>query len=154
MFDVIIFNMNGECYDDNAAVQEYHTAGYDQRSFYTTFGDQSTDAVQNLFLRSIAHRGDDGYDTTAGNVTSWSYRTNNHMVRAIDWNSVLADREVPSRNGGARARATCSMTWPRPIPCPLRVPICSFESVTVDTQIGHAAAHQARRQDSRVAADR
>lgn len=85
-FDVIIFNMNGECYDDNAAVQEFHTAGYDQRSFYTTFGDQSTDAVQNLFLRSIAHRGDDGYDTTAGNVTSWSHRTNNHMVRAIDWN--------------------------------------------------------------------
>ncbi|MFR7669632.1 MAG: hypothetical protein ACLU0O_01635 [Collinsella sp.] len=122
-FDVIIFNMNGECYDDNAAVQEFHTAGMTSaRSIH--FGDQSTDAVQNLFLRSIAHRGDDGYDTTAGNVTSWSYRTNNHMVCAIDWNSVLADRECLRATVAPRAHAMCSTTWQPPTPCPLRVPIC------------------------------
>lgn len=135
-FDVIIFNMNGECYDDNAAVQEFHTAGYDQRSFYTTFGDQSTDAVQNLFLRSIAHRGDDGYDTTAGNVTSWSHRTNNHMVRAIDWNSVLADREVPSRNGGAPRTCNVLNDMAATYPMSITGSNLSFESVTVDTQLG------------------
>ena len=135
-FDVIIFNMNGECYDDNAAVQEFHTAGYDQRSFYTTFGDQSTDAVQNLFLRSIAHRGDDGYDTTAGNVTSWSYRTNNHMVRAIDWNSVPADREVPSRNGGAPRTCNVLNDMAATYPMSITGSNLSFESLTVDTQLG------------------
>ncbi|MFR2627518.1 MAG: hypothetical protein ACLS89_08410 [Collinsella sp.] len=133
-FDVIIFNMNGECYDDNAAVQEFHTAGYDQRSFYTTFGDQSTDAVQNLFLRSIAHRGDDGYDTTAGNVTSWSHRTNNHMVRhRLVFG--LADREVPSRNGAPR---TCNVLNDMAATYPMSITgsNLSFESVTVDTQLG------------------
>lgn len=135
-FDVIIFNMNGECYDDNAAVQEFHTAGYDQRSFYTTFGDQSTDAVQNLYLRSVAHRGDDGYDTTAGNVTSWSHRTNNHMVRAIDWNSVLADREVPSRNGGAPRTCNVLNDMAATYPMSITGSNLSFESVTVDTQLG------------------
>ena len=50
--------------------REYYHFFDNKSEFYTTFGNQSTDAVQNLFLRSIAHRGDDGYDTTAGNVTS------------------------------------------------------------------------------------
>ena len=89
-FDVIIFNMNGECYDDNAA----------------------------------------------GNVTSWSYRTNNHMVRAIDWNSVLADREVPSRNGGAPRTCNVLNDMAATYPMSITGSNLSFESVTVDTQLG------------------
>ena len=135
-FNVIIFNMNGECYDDNALVQEFHTAGYDQRSFSTTFGDDSTDAVQNLYLRAIAHRGDDGYDNSMGNVTSWSHRSNNHMVSAIDWNSVLADREVPSRNGGAPRTCNVLNDMASTYPMSITGSNLSFESVTVDSQLG------------------
>ena len=134
-FNVIIFGMNGECYDDDAAVQEFHTAGYDQRSFSTSFGDETTDAVQGLYLRSVAHRGDAGYDGSTGNVTSWSHRTNNHMVSAVDWDSVLADREVPSRNGGAprlnKVHGAITTTYPMSI----AGATLDYDTTSVDTQL-------------------
>lgn len=134
-FNVIIFGMNGECYDDNAAVQEFHTAGYDQRSFSTSFGDDSTDAVQGLYLRSVAHRGDAGYDKSAGKVTSWSYHTNNHMVDAVDWDSVLADREVPSRNGGAPRLNNVHGAITSTYPMSITGATLDYNTTTVDTQL-------------------
>ena len=134
-FNVVIFGMNGECYDDNAAVQEFHTAGYDQRSFSTTFGDATTDAVQNLYLRSSVHRGDEGYDKSMGNVTSWSHRTNNHMVDAIDWDSVLADREVPSRNGGAPRLGSVIGPMSSTYPMSITGSKLDFTTTSVDTQL-------------------
>lgn len=134
-FNVVIFNMNGECYDDNAAVQEFHTAGYDQRSFSTTFGDDTTDAVQSLYMRSIVHRGDNGYDGSVGKVDSWSHRSNNHMVNAIDWDSVLANRDVPSRGGGAPRLCDMIGTMSATYPMSISGAKLNYETTSVDTQL-------------------
>lgn len=134
-FNVVIFNMNGECYDDNAAVQEFHTAGYDQRSFSTTFGDDTTDAVQSLYMRSIVHRGDNGYDGSVGKVDSWSHRSNNHMVNAIDWDSVLANRDVPSRGGGAPRLCDMIGSMSSTYPMSITGSKLNYETTSVDTQL-------------------
>ncbi len=64
-YKVTIFSYNGCYYDDNAATTYFNTAGYEQRSFITQFGndDDGTGAIENFRER---YAKDEGYDTTHG----------------------------------------------------------------------------------------
>lgn len=64
-YKVAIFSYNGCYYDDNTATTYFNTAGYEQRSFMTEFGNDAdgTGAVENLRERMAK---DAGYDASHG----------------------------------------------------------------------------------------
>lgn len=64
-YKVAIFSYNGCYYDDNAGTTYFNTAGYEQRSFMTEFGNDAdgTGAVENLRERMAK---DAGYDASHG----------------------------------------------------------------------------------------
>lgn len=97
-FDVAVFSMCGTCYDDNAAVQAFSTAGYDQRSFITVFqassaGDAGQDGSENLYIRYKNSQKISGYDKTHG-TTKLKSNKNGTLKDRIDWDVILAQTEA------------------------------------------------------------
>lgn len=91
-FDVAVVSMCGTFYDDNAAVQAFGTAGYDQRSFYTVFksaevGSAGEDAAENLYMRYTKGKASEGYDKTHGET---ALKTNKEGLRKdqIGWKTI------------------------------------------------------------------
>lgn len=60
-YKVAIFSYCGEYYDDNTATTYFTTAGYEQRSFMTVFGNDTDGAVESL---RTCMRSDAGYDSS------------------------------------------------------------------------------------------
>lgn len=89
-FKVAIFSMCGTCYDDNAAVQQFNTAGYEQRSFITLFGGASdaSDAGDSLYLRADQHKGETSYDQTYG-CTKGTNDDGDVWCTALNWNTIV-----------------------------------------------------------------
>ena len=100
-FKVSIFGINGELYDDNAAIMDMTSASYAHNSYCTTFGEDGSDAVENLYQRAVLNKGDSSYEQTHGQNVSWSSNDNWREITAIDWNQVLGDRTPPSDAGNA-----------------------------------------------------
>ncbi len=66
-YKVAIFSYNGEYYDDNVATTYFNTAGYEQRSFMTIFGNDTDGAVESLRNCMAEDAGyDSSYRTTRG----------------------------------------------------------------------------------------
>lgn len=95
-YKVAIFSMCGTCYDDNAAVQQFDTAGYEQRSFVTLFGESATanDAVESLYQRADNHRSDSTYDETYGYVKGTNH-DNKVWCTTLNWTDI-ANYGAPS----------------------------------------------------------
>lgn len=98
-FDTAVFSISGTCYDDNAAVHTFSTAGYDQRSFITQFqpsksGNAGEDASENLYLRYKNYDKIPGYEKVHG---ATQVKSHNHgMLREeLDW-SVISGQEAAS----------------------------------------------------------
>jgi len=87
-YKVAIFSMNGTCYDDNAATRSFSTAGYDQRTFITIFGDEQGDAVENLYQRGIKSGGSRSYDQTLGTTESRTRKSSESWANSLDWNAI------------------------------------------------------------------
>lgn len=97
-FDVAVVSMCGTFYDDNAAVQAFGTAGYDQRSYYTLFqsakdGSAGEDAAENLYMRYTKGRIYEGYDRTYGET---ALKTNKTGLRKdwVDWSAIREQSAV------------------------------------------------------------
>ena len=89
-YRVAVFSMCGTCYDDNAAVQSFSTSGYDQRTFFTVFGndkDQS-DAVENLYQRASKNVSNRSYEETYGTTYS-SKRGGDQWCTSLNWDTIL-----------------------------------------------------------------
>lgn len=91
-FDVAVFSMCGTCYDDNAAVQAFGTAGYDQRSFITIFqpsdaGAAGEDGSENLYMR--CNSSVDGYEKMHG-FTQLKTNKKGLLKQCLDWKVILA----------------------------------------------------------------
>ncbi len=113
-FKVAIYSMNAEVYQDGVAVSEFSTAGYDQYTFCTLFGDAEgveSDANEALCQRAVVHRGDSGYEEAYGAVTTWGRYGQDKLVHAIDWDSVLASRPGSAASVGERLDRMCT-TYP------------------------------------------
>ncbi len=92
-FDVAVFSICGTCYDDNAAVQTFSTAGYDQRSFATVFassenGNAGEDASENLYLRCKNYAEVPGYEKKYG-VTCGKSHNKGVICNELDWGKIL-----------------------------------------------------------------
>ncbi|MDO4479151.1 MAG: hypothetical protein Q4B73_08995 [Lachnospiraceae bacterium] len=63
-YRVAILSMCGTLYDDNAATLSFSTAGYEQRTFLTLFGNDKTctDAVEDLYLRGEHYLDEGGFE--------------------------------------------------------------------------------------------
>ena len=134
-FKVSIFGINGEFYDDNAAVQDMTSSSYAHNSFCTTFGEDGSDAMESLYQRAVVNRNDRSYDQTHGQNVSWSSNGNKHEVKAIDWNEVLGNRTPPSRDGSSlnlsQKVSEVASTYPMSA---LGAKIC-FDSKSVETSV-------------------
>lgn len=91
-FDVAVISMCGTFYDDNAAVQAFSTAGYDQRSYYTLFtsaesGAAGEDAAENLYMRYTKGRTSEGYDKTHGETELKTHKKGKQKDY-VDWNVI------------------------------------------------------------------
>lgn len=99
-FKVAIFSMCGTCYDDNAATQSFSTAGYEQRSFVTLFGDSATgaDAVESLYQRASVegHYTDTNYDKSFS-YTKGTDDDGDVWCTGLNWNTIR-DLPAPSTN--------------------------------------------------------
>lgn len=106
-FKVAIFSMCGTCYDDNAAVQQFNTAGYEQRSFVTLFGGSTdaSDAGESLYLRADKHLGDISYDTTYG-CTQGTNDDGDVWCTALDWSTIVGYGAPSSSESGLKGGST------------------------------------------------
>lgn len=112
-FDVAVFSMCGTCYDDNAAVHTFNTAGYDQRSFITMFqpseaGNAGEDGSENLYMRYKNYATVSGYDKTHS-VTQLKSHDSGLLKDQLDWNKILLQPEASTsykRTGEEEAAAT------------------------------------------------
>lgn len=106
-YRVAIFSMCGTCYDDNAAVQQFNTAGYEQRSFVTLFGGSTdaSDAGESLYLRADKHLGDTSYDTTYG-CTRGTNDDGEVWCTALDWSTIVGYGAPSSSESGLKGGST------------------------------------------------
>lgn len=90
-YKVAIFSMCGTCYDDNAWVQQFDTAGYEQRSFVTIFGGttDAPDAVESLYQRAENHLGDTSYEKTYG-CTEGTDDDGDVWCTGLNWSTIIA----------------------------------------------------------------
>lgn len=95
-YKVAIFSMCGTMYDDNALVQAWNTAGYEQRSFVTFFGasTDTDDAVESLYQRATYRPNDSSYDQTYG-LTKGTDDEGSVWCSSLDWSSI-AGMAAPS----------------------------------------------------------
>lgn len=102
-FKVAIFSMNGECYDDNALIQSFSTAGYSQYSFLTVFGNggdvYNENASDNLYNRAIKYKDQKGYDKGHG-LSYLSEHDNKEQNVLIDWNKMLSQGTTRTKDLG------------------------------------------------------
>lgn len=92
-FDVAVFSMCGTCYDDNAAVHTFKTAGYDQRSFISIFqpsetGNAGEEGSENLYMRCTKSASINGYDKAHGLTQLKTYKEG-LIADQLDWNTIL-----------------------------------------------------------------
>lgn len=102
-FDVAVFSMCGTCYDDNAAVHTFSTAGYDQRSFITLFapsaaGDAGEDASENLYMRNKNYSKVSGYEKTYG-FTKVKSKNKGVLSTELNWETILKQGAAKSNYG-------------------------------------------------------
>ncbi|MBD5532597.1 MAG: aerolysin family beta-barrel pore-forming toxin [Lachnospiraceae bacterium] len=91
-FDVAVFSMCGTCYDDNAAVQSFNTAGYEQRSFITMFqpsdaGYAGEDGSENLYMRYTQSKEVSGYEKQHG-ITILKNDNDKILKDHLDWETI------------------------------------------------------------------
>ena len=120
-YKVAIFSMCGTCYDDNAAVQQFDTAGYEQRTFATFFGEptdacSAADAVENLYQRAVKHKDDSGFDQTAGLVRGTRDDGSSWLSDGLDWDTIV-DQGAPTSSitglkGGSDLIETLDSNYP------------------------------------------
>ena len=94
-FDVAVLSMCGTCYDDNAAVHTFSTAGYKQRSFCTLFdGTCGSDASENLYVRFNEDGSVGNYDKTNGKT---KVMQNNKVIgEEIEWAKIKKQEAATS----------------------------------------------------------
>lgn len=93
-FDVAVFSICGTCYDDDALVHKFNTAGYDQRSFITLFqastnGKAGEDGSENLYIRCKNYSEVSGFDETYG-ITQVKSRCDGTTGRTLKWDTILS----------------------------------------------------------------
>ncbi|MBR2490764.1 MAG: S-layer homology domain-containing protein [Ruminiclostridium sp.] len=98
-YKVAIFSMCGTMYDDNALVQAWNTAGYEQRSFVTFFGagTDTNDAVESLYQRGTYRPNDPSYDQTYG-LTKGTNDENKVWCSSLNWSSIAGMAAPTSRS--------------------------------------------------------
>lgn len=107
-FDVAVFSMCGTCYDDNAAVQSFSTAGYDQRSFITLFqpskaGNAGEDASENLYMRYTNYAKVTGYDKIHG-VTQLKSHYSGLLKDQLNWDKILQQTKASTNYKGTEGK--------------------------------------------------
>lgn len=99
-FDVAVFSICGTCYDDNAAVHTFKTAGYEQRSFITQFqqstaGDAGEDAAENLYFRSVNSAEISGYEESR-ETTQIKNHKGTDLGNSINWEVIKSHKKADS----------------------------------------------------------
>ena len=102
-YKVAIFSMCGTCYDDNIGVQQFDTAGYEQRSFVTIFGGSTdaSDAVESLYQRATKHGSDASYEKTYG-CTKGTDDDGDVWCTYLDWNTIIGQGAPASAMSGLK----------------------------------------------------
>ena len=95
-YKVAMFALNGCCYDDNAAVQSFSTAGYVQGYFCSLFGGSATkDARTDFYNRMFNFKDVPGYDESLNATHGWWDRRGDgrdaYETWAVNWNSILGN---------------------------------------------------------------
>lgn len=98
-YKVAIFSMCGTVYDDNMLVQSFSTAGYEQRSFISIFGNDydNSDAMENLYQRAIWNVDNPSYDQTYG-YTKGLKHSGSDWADHLDWDTILSKESISSAN--------------------------------------------------------
>lgn len=114
-YKVAIFSLSGVVYDDNAAVQSFHTSGYRQNHFSTIFGSSSekggTTAMDNLYNRAVRYTTTPNYEQSYGQTVGWSEKRNDGSAPAklngLNWNDILSgtinEEEIAAEMVGVQA---------------------------------------------------
>lgn len=104
-YKVAIFSMCGTMYDDNALVQSFSTAGYEQRSFITTFGgtENDSDAVESLYQRATKNANNSSYEETYGN-TKGTNDDDDTWCTKLNWSNVLNENNPTCSNSSLNAK--------------------------------------------------
>lgn len=93
-YKVAIFSLAGDVYDDNAANQSFHTAGYRQKDFITIFGSDKAvggvSAYENLRNRAIKFKDTVGYEKSYGQTHGYEKKKGDEANRldALDWDGI------------------------------------------------------------------
>ena len=137
-FKVAIYSLNSECYQDDVATAYIGTAGYDQYTFCTLFGDASTgldtDANESLRMRAIDHVSEPSYEQTYGGVSTYGRYGEDKLIHAIDWGSVLATRSGSAADAGSRVERM-SATYPMSVDgAAMKIHGSSVDTVLEDPQ--------------------
>lgn len=93
-YKVAIFSLAGDVYDDNAANQSFHTAGYRQKDFITIFGSDKAvggvSAYENLRNRAIKFKDTVGFEKSYGQTHGYEKKKGDEANRldALDWDGI------------------------------------------------------------------
>ena len=93
-YKVAIFSLAGDVYDDNAANQSFHTAGYRQKDFITIFGSDKAvggvSAYENLRNRAIKYKDTVGFEKSYGQTHGYEKKKGDEANRldALDWDGI------------------------------------------------------------------
>ena len=114
-FKVAVYSINAECYQDDVACAYFSTAGYDQYTFCTLFGDAEglkTDAADALRMRAVDHVSEPSFESAYGAVTTWGRYGEDKLIHAIDWGSVLAPRSNTAASVDSGRLERMTTTYP------------------------------------------
>lgn len=115
-YKVSMFSLSGTCYDDSAAVKKFNTAGYYQKHFCTTFGDNNGSAKEDLQER-INESGSS--DKALGNTYGWSKNNTVKMVasetKGLNWNSITSKSVISTKDTVRTSTLTNWLTTHQPM---------------------------------------
>lgn len=105
-YKVAIFSLCGTCYDNNAGIRSFTTAGYDQRSFITIFGDNAEchyDATEDIYHRGLKYKNVASYDQTYGKTACRS-RSSGLLWNSLNWGEIVSLGKPITKNSDAKSK--------------------------------------------------